>query len=163
MFHFVRSIPFCRPRFIPLVVQGWIVGLSMRDWVERNSGELRAVARPRIAGMDRSFHNYVQRGTLEWSLGETRDVVTNLSFSMRGWLDLRFFRLAAHHIERPLERTSVSVTLRVEALHDAHRGHLRRLLKRLTRCGDRIHMSVHDELRDMVHIESSVFNVMLEY
>jgi hypothetical protein len=31
MFHFLRSMPFHRPKFIPLAVQDWIVGLSMRD------------------------------------------------------------------------------------------------------------------------------------
>jgi radical SAM superfamily enzyme YgiQ (UPF0313 family) len=39
MFHFLRSMPFHRPKFIPLAVQDWIVGLSMRDYVERHYGE----------------------------------------------------------------------------------------------------------------------------
>ena len=167
MFHFMRSLPYWRPRFIPLVVQDWIVGLSMRDYVERNFGgridELRTVARRRIERIDRSFRRYVQRGTLEVSLIEEEDVVSNLSFSVKGWLDRRFFRRAGRHLEKVLEQTTASITLRIDALHDAHGRHLRRLLKRLARHGDRVYIAVHEELRDIVDVDSSVFNVVMEY
>jgi len=167
MFHFLRSIPYHRPGFIPLVVQDWIVGLSMRDYVERHYGEridgIRSVARHRIERIERSFRRYVQRGTLEVSLVEAKDAVTNLSFSMRGWLDRRFFRRAGNHLEKVLQQTTASITLRIEALHDAHRGHLNRLLKRLTRYGDRVYITVHDELKDIIVVDSSIFNVVLEH
>jgi len=68
LFHFLRSIPFAKPRFIPLVVQDWIVGLSMRDYAERNSGErieeIRTVARSRLERTERLLRRYVQRGKL---------------------------------------------------------------------------------------------------
>jgi radical SAM superfamily enzyme YgiQ (UPF0313 family) len=167
MFHFLRSIPFHKPRFIPLVVQDWIVGLSMRDYVERNFGErideLRTVARRRMARMERSFRRYVQRGSLEVSLVETKDAVANLSLSMRGWLDRRFFRRAGRHLEQVLDHTSASITLRIEAFNDAHHRHLQRLLKRLARYGDRVYIAVHDELKDLIDVDSSVFNVVLVY
>jgi radical SAM superfamily enzyme YgiQ (UPF0313 family) len=35
MFHFVRSIPFSRPKLIPLAIGDWVVGLTMRDYVDR--------------------------------------------------------------------------------------------------------------------------------
>jgi hypothetical protein len=166
IFHFLRTIPFGRPKFIPLVVQDWIVGLSMRDFVERHYsdriGELRIVASRRMKRIERSFRRYVQRGTLEVSLVEAKDSVSNLSFSMRGWLDRRFFRRAGHHLEKVLEQTTASITLRIEALHETHRGHLRRLLKRLNRYGDRVYIAVHDELKDIVDVDSSVFNLVLE-
>jgi radical SAM superfamily enzyme YgiQ (UPF0313 family) len=167
MFHFLRSIPYGKPRFIPLVVQDWIVGLSMRDYVERYYGDridgIRSVARHRIERIERSFRRYVQRGALEVSLVEAKDAVSNLSFSMQGWLDRRFFRRAGNHLEKLLQQTTASITLRIEALHDAHRGHLNRLLKRLTRYGDRVHITVHDELKDIIDVDSSIFNVVLEH
>jgi radical SAM superfamily enzyme YgiQ (UPF0313 family) len=166
LFHFVRSIPFGRPRFIQLAVQDWIVGLSMRDYVERNFGEhideLGAAARSRMERIERSFRRYVQRGALEVSLVEAKDAVSNLSVSMRGWLDRRFFRRAGHHFEKVLEHSTASITLRIEALNDAHCRHLRRLLKRLARYGDRVYIAVHDELKDIIDIDSSVFNVVSE-
>jgi N-formylglutamate amidohydrolase len=66
-------------------------------------------------------------------------------------------------MEKVLEHTSASITLRIEALHDTHQRHLRRLLRRLSRHGDRIFIAVHDELRDVVLVDSSVFNLVLEY
>jgi hypothetical protein len=38
-----------------------------------------------------------------------------------------------------------------------------RLLKRLARYGDRGYIAVHEELRDAIDIDSSVFNLVLEY
>ncbi|UCD23300.1 MAG: DUF4070 domain-containing protein, partial [Gemmatimonadota bacterium] len=167
MFHFVRSVPLHRPRFIPLVVQDWIVGLSMRDYIQRHYCEridgLRTGARRRMERIERCFRRYVQRGTLEMSLEEVKDAVSNLSFSLRGRLDRRFFRRAGHHFEKVLEQTTASITLRIDALHHEHHRHMRRLLKRLARFGDRVSIAVHDELKEIVDVDSSVFNLVLEY
>ncbi len=38
IFHFVRSIPFFRPTLIPLAIGDWVVGLTMRDYVDRQFG-----------------------------------------------------------------------------------------------------------------------------
>jgi len=35
MFHFIRSLPFSRPSLIPLAIGDWVVGLTMRDYVNR--------------------------------------------------------------------------------------------------------------------------------
>ncbi len=167
IFYFLRSIPLRKPRFIPLVVQDWIVGLSMRDYVERNLGErldqLRTIAGRRVERAKRSLRHYVKRGALEVSLVDVEDAVPNLSLSMRGLLDRRFFRRAGRHLEKVLEQTTASVTLRVEALHEVHRRHWQRLLKRLARYGDRVYIAVHEELKDVVDVDSSVFNVVMEY
>ncbi len=39
MFHFVRSMPFSRPSLIPLAIGDWVVGLTMRDYVDRQFGQ----------------------------------------------------------------------------------------------------------------------------
>ncbi|HEX9692613.1 MAG TPA: radical SAM protein [Gemmatimonadales bacterium] len=167
LFQFLRSLPIHRPRFIPLAVRDWIVGLSMRDYVERHYGtqvgELGTVARHRMARIERAFRRYVQGGALEVSIVDAKDAVSNLSLSLRGWLDRRFYRRAGSHLEKVLTRTTASITLRVEVLHETHQRHLRRLLKRLARYGDRVYVAVHDELKDKVVVDSSVFRVILEY
>jgi radical SAM superfamily enzyme YgiQ (UPF0313 family) len=38
MFHFLRSIPLSRPQLVPLVIGDWVVGLTMRDYVDRHFG-----------------------------------------------------------------------------------------------------------------------------
>ena len=35
MFHFARSIPFSQPSLIPVAIRDWVVGLTMRDYVDR--------------------------------------------------------------------------------------------------------------------------------
>jgi hypothetical protein len=39
IFHFVRSMPFSRPSLIPLAIGDWVVGLTMKDYVERHFTE----------------------------------------------------------------------------------------------------------------------------
>jgi radical SAM superfamily enzyme YgiQ (UPF0313 family) len=164
IYHFLRSIPFGRPRFIPLVVRDWIVGLSMRDYVERNYGErideLRTVVRRRMQRIEKSLRRYVRKGTVEVSLVEAKDAVSNLSVSLRGWLDRRFFKRAGRHLEEILEHTTASITLRIEALHEAHSVHLDHLLERLRRYGNRVYIAVHEELKDVIEVDSSVFTVV---
>ena len=55
-----------------MVVQDWIVGLSMRDFVERQFNlEFAAVnqlAENYFAKIEKAFHSYLDRGSLEVSL-----------------------------------------------------------------------------------------------
>jgi hypothetical protein len=166
LWHFVRSLPFGNPRCLPIVVQDWIVGLSMRDYVERNlsglTDGLPTAARRRMGRLERSFRRYVQRGSLEVSVRMAKDAVMNLSFSVRGRVDRRFFRRAARHCERMLAQTTALVTLRIDALHDAPRRHWQRMLKRLARYGDRVYISMSDELKETIEVDSCVFHVVLD-
>lgn len=166
MFHFVRSIPFHRPRLIPMALRDWIVGLSMRDYVQRHYSkpisEHRAAARRRLVRMERSLRQYVHRGALEISLEDAKDAVANLSLSLRGWLDRRFFRRAGRDLRKILKHTTTSLTLRIETLHDAQRDHLRHLLKKLARYGDRVSIAVPDELKERFDLDSSVFHLIME-
>jgi hypothetical protein len=75
---------------------------------------------------------------------------------------VEFFENMGTHLENVLKNTSSSVTLRIEDLHETERHHLYRLFKRLSRYGDRIYVAVNEKLRDKVHIDSSVFNLVLE-
>jgi hypothetical protein len=80
---------------------------------------------------------------------------------MKGLLDRDFFSRAAHHLESVLEDTSSSVTLRIEEFHESQIHHLHQLLKRLSRYGDRISIIVHENVRESVHVDSSVFHLVL--
>jgi hypothetical protein len=166
LLHFVRSLPLRRPRLIPLVVRDWILGLSMRDYFDRRYAQTRvpmsARARARVRAIEHAFRRYVQQGSLEVSLEEVKDAAATLSISMKGWLDRRFFTKGARELERLLGETTSSITLRVEALHETQRRHLEHLLDRLARYGDRVHIAVREELRSLVQIDSSVFNLVLD-
>lgn len=171
MFHFLSSVPFLRPTLIPLVVQDWIVGLAMQDYVKRHfiaeQQQASDIATSYLGMIERAFQRYVARGSLEVSLNQVKTVAANLSISfnfsiaLKGWLDRAFYRRAARQLERLLEDTTSSLTLHIEEFHEAQLKYLNRLLKRLARHGDRITISVHENLRDLVPIDSSVFNLLL--
>ncbi|MFQ5890298.1 MAG: radical SAM protein [Gemmatimonadota bacterium] len=166
MFHFCRSIPLSSPRLVPQAIKDWIVGLAMRDYASRHlvghSAPMAKLVDSHVESMKRVLRHYVQQDALEVSLRQVKDAAATVSVRMKGWLDRGFFIRAGHHLERVLRDTASSVTLRIDELHEGQLRHLHRLLRRLSRYGDRIEVAVRDELRDMVEIDSSVFNLVLE-
>jgi hypothetical protein len=52
------------------------------------------------------------------------------------------------------------VTLEIEELAGAQHRHLQRMLKRLSRYGDRMYISVREELREMIEIDWSPFRLV---
>ena len=165
IFHFFRTIPFSKPGQIPLVIQDWIVGLSMRDYIERHFiqefEDVNHLSDSYLGLIEKAFQRYLNLGALEVSFNQVKNAAANLSISMKGWLDSDFYAGAAPHIEKVLKHTTSSVTLHIEEFHDAHLEHLNRFLGRLSRYGDRIHIKVHERVRNMVDIDSSVFNLVL--
>jgi radical SAM superfamily enzyme YgiQ (UPF0313 family) len=166
MFHFFRSLPYFKPKLIPLAIQDWIIGLSMRDYVDRHFvqelEEANRLTHSYLGSIEKAFERYLQHGVLEISLDQVKNAASNLSVSLKGFLDKKFFKRAGRHFEKLLEDTTSSITLHIEELHETHLLHLNRLLKRLSQHGDRITITVHKRLRDMVAIDSSVFNLALE-
>lgn len=166
MFHFVRTIPFFKPRLIPLVIQDWIVGLSMRDYVERHFvqefEETNRLAHRYLRSLERAFQRYLQHGVLEVSLHQVKNAAAHLSISFKGFLDKRFFQHAGRHIEKLLAGTTSSISLHIEELHASHLEYFNRLLERLAQHGDRITVTVHEKLLEAVKIDSSVFNLVLK-
>ena len=77
-------------------------------------------------------------------------------------VDRRFFRRSARHLESVLRDTASSVTLHIDHLHETQLRHLERLLRRLSRYGDRVRITVPERLRDLVQVDSSVFHLTLE-
>lgn len=166
LFHFLRSFPFLRPRLIHIVLQDWIIGLSMRDYVERHFiadfEKFHLDVESYLARIEQAFQRYLHGGSLEVSLEQAKNAVANLSISMKGMVDKAFYRRAGKYLEKVLEDTSSSVTLRIEAFQEVNIKHFNRLLKRLSRHGDRVYIMVHEKLLPLIEIDSSVFNLVLE-
>ncbi len=165
IFHFLRTIPVTTPKLIPIVIQDWIVGLAMRDYVDRNFiqefEKVTNIAQNYLGLIETAFQRYLHHGTLEVSFNQVKNAAANLSISMKGLLDREFFIRATHHIERVLEDTTSSITLHIEEFNETQIKHLNRLLKRLSQHGDRIYISVHEKVQHIVTIDSSVFNLVL--
>lgn len=166
LLHFLRSLPLASPRLLPQAITDWIVGLAMRDYVERRFG---IAMRSRQATASRLFESlqaalavYLKSGKVSVALKDGLAAGPNLSVSLRGWLDGSFFLRMARHLEKLLKRTPSTVTLRIELAHEAEVFHLNRLLRRLAPYGDRIFIHFDAKLRELVRIDSSVFHLILD-
>lgn len=165
-YHFWRSLPLARPQLIPLAIQDWMLGLAMRDYVERHFiQEFEAVqtaARRHVAVIEKVFRQYLQGGSLQISLNQVKNAAADLSISLQGSLDRKFYRKAARHLRKLLRDTAASVTLQIEELQESQLQNLQELLNRLARYGDRITVSIHRSLLQQIKVDSSVFNLILE-
>jgi radical SAM superfamily enzyme YgiQ (UPF0313 family) len=166
LFHFLRSLPLASPRLLPQAITDWIMGLAMRDYVERRFGvameSRRAAALRLFESLQAALAVYLRSGKVIVALKDGPAAGPNLLVSLRGWLDRAFFSRAASHLEKLLKRTPSTITLRIELLPEAEIFHLNRLLRRLAPYGDRIFVHVDAKLRGLVRVDSSVFHLILE-
>jgi radical SAM superfamily enzyme YgiQ (UPF0313 family) len=158
---FLGTVPFLSPGKLPMVISDWITGLSMRTYVQRRfAGEPAAESAVdrRVGALRRAVARYLEAGKvgLTWRPGRL-----HLALSLTGKLDARFFSRTAPRLERLLRNTHSTLTLRIDELHTQHIVHLQRLLARLARHGDRVSIVLHEKLRALVQVDSSVFHLVL--
>jgi hypothetical protein len=159
---FLRSLPWLAPRSFSLVLADWITGLSMAEFVRRHFSAEEQPSRTledRLGAIRRAFAHYLEAGKVSLSVGS--GPAPELAIVLKDLLDGGFFQSAAPRLDRLLEHTRASLTLRIEAFHEHQRAHFDRLLRRLARHGDRIRIEVDETLRALVPIDSSVFNLAL--
>jgi hypothetical protein len=166
VFHFLRSMPYTSPGLVPQAITDWIMGLAMRDYVERRFGvaiESRQAAAARLfESLQAALAGYLRSGKVVLAMKDGPASGLNLSVSFSGWPDRRFFSRTARHLEKLLKRTPSTVTLRIELVNEAELSHLNRLLRRLAPYGDRIFIHFDQKLRELVRIDSSVFHLILD-
>jgi len=164
-FHFVRSMPWSSPAKLPLAIVDWIAGLAMRDYVERHFGALapagRAAFTARVERLRRALRAYVDRGVAWVGFDAASGALPRITVSIGGTLDRAFFARLARHVDHLLVRTPSRLMLRVETLAVADAARLQRLLQRLAPHGDRISIELHERVRRLVHVDSSIFHVVL--
>jgi radical SAM superfamily enzyme YgiQ (UPF0313 family) len=163
---FVRSVPWWRPWLIQSAVANWIVGLSMRDYIDRHFEPVvepaRVAAREYLHRLEKALARYRQAGALDISWADARNAAGTLSLRLHGWLDRGFYVRASRQLEHALRDTRARVSLRVDRLHESHVRHWRRLLRRLARYGDRVEIVLNETLRQRVWVDSSVFTLRFE-
>lgn len=166
LFQFLRSLPLASPRLLPQAITDWIMGLAMRDYVERRFGvavKTRQAAAVRLfESLQAALAAYLRSGKVIVMLKDDPTAGLSLFVSLKGWLDRAFFSRAASPLEKLLKCTPSTVTLRIELLPEAEIFHLNRLLRRLAPYGDRIFVHVDAKLRGLVRVDSSVFHLILE-
>ncbi|MCC6202021.1 MAG: B12-binding domain-containing radical SAM protein [Gammaproteobacteria bacterium] len=163
-FEFLRTVPLTAPCRWPSIIGDWIAGLSIRDYVERkfqpDPARAHRLGHQALAQIRRQCAVALRQGTLQASLALS-ELGAELGLTLRGAVDARFFTSCADRIERMLQRTPATVSVRIEELAANQREHLEGLLRQLARFGDRISIHVSAAMRPLLPIDSSVFNVVL--
>ena len=165
LYHFFHSLPWLAPSKLPQAILDWIAALAMRNYVQRHFSASTARQQAKLLRLcerlQAAIAAYAQRGRAIFSLNAGSILEPRISLSLAGWLDRDFFVRAGQHLERLLKQTPSKVTLCIETLHEQEVRHLQRLLKRLAKYGDRISIVVHDNLQQIVRIDSSIFHLVL--
>ncbi len=161
LYHFLRSLPLFSPAKLPLAIVEWITGLAMRDFAARHFDPpcARKPLESVTAGIRRGIADYLRDGRAALKLRTS--AVPNLSLSLDGWLDRRFFHRMGRHLSRLLAQTPATLTLRIRVLEKTEQRHLEKLLKRLKRYGDRVFIVLDEGLRRTVSIDASAFQLVL--
>jgi hypothetical protein len=163
---FLRSIPLSKPSLIPMVIKDWIIGLAMRDYVDRHFvlefDAVNQLTHNYLKDIEVLFQRYLNLGALEVSVHRLKDTAAHLQLSLKAGLDKKFFIGVSHHLEKVLDDTRSSITLHIEELHEAQLKHFNYLLKKLSRYGDRIHIAISSQMAQVLEIDSSVYNLVFE-
>ncbi|MDX2316167.1 MAG: hypothetical protein QNL90_19035, partial [Gammaproteobacteria bacterium] len=94
--------------------------------------------------------------TLEASLHLSKQG-TQLLITIRGAVDKCFFIRATRRIEKLLECSATTLSLRIESLAAGERRHLMRSLRRLSRYGDRVTVRMSTSVSAVLPVDWSAF------
>jgi len=109
----------------------------------------------------RALRTYVEAGAARIGVDAAAGALPRITVSIAGALDRAFFVRLARHVDRLLAQTPSRLTLRVDVLGAPDARRLSRLLRRLAPHGDRISIELHERMRRLVPVDSSVFHVAL--
>lgn len=164
--YFLRSLPVLRPKLLPVVIQDWILGLAMRDYVDRQFiqefEKSNRVIKRYFQLIKKIFQNQLDRGALDLKVNQVNNAASNLCISIKGRLGKDFFIRIDKPLQKLLKNTTTSITLRVEEFQEVQRKYFNRLLKHLSRYGDRINIILNEKLSNTIEVDSSIFNLVLE-
>jgi len=160
--HFLASLPIFAPSRIPLVISDWIVGLSMREFALHHM----AIQAPKTTTVDRhlaSLRALIGDGIIQKPSSHATNQATgpNLVISLSDLPHRRVLKRAIPRLRRVLKHTRASITLQVDSDQSTQLKQIEHLLKRLARYGDRVFVVVDENLRGIVTVDSSVFNLVL--
>jgi len=148
--HFVRSLPLKRARLLPLAVNDWIAGLSMRRFAERNllrAGKERTLTpEDAFAHLRAALRGWRRKGKVHLALRKSQP---ELAVRITGRLEPRLARALAQQLRAVLERSRTRVVLAVEGRAGAE---LERLSRALARYGDRAGIVLGPGLSDLLRL-----------
>lgn len=157
------STLWCPPRIWSLVITDWVRGLSMRDYAERHFVEAPPKAwRKAGAALGRlraRFADSFVRGDLSAWLQHDDDA-PNLTMTIKGSIDDRFFHVARRRFQNMLRQPHVVLTLRVEYVREHQRELLEEMLERLGRYGERVRVYLDETIRSRIFVDSTRIHLL---
>jgi len=164
-FHFTRSLLGSPPAAWALVINDWVCALSMQDFATRHlrapGNDERNMAQATFDVIRRQCATDLRHRTLEVSLRLSK-TGTQLVITIRGAVKKCFFTRATRRIEKLLECSATTLSLRIESLATDERKHLVRSLRRLHRHGDRITVRMSASARALLPVDWSAFRCDLD-
>jgi radical SAM superfamily enzyme YgiQ (UPF0313 family) len=164
LWHFARSLPWTAPRQMSMFISEWILGLAMRDYVDRHFRDepQSRVHRVRVSALFVRIQNLAAHplSGVRVALSDA-SAMPEVSVRLAGESCTWFVQAAGRHLERLLRATPSSLTLRIDELLEAERETVQRLLSRLARHGDRVVLVLGDNVRRVLAVDSSVFQLRL--
>jgi hypothetical protein len=165
LIHFGRTLASSPPRAWSQVVEDWILGLAMRDYITRHfmtdSARERHLAQRTAALIRRLCAADIRRGMVE-IVSRLGDGGMDLQILLRGYTQRAFSTRTARRLHKLLRRSAATVTLHIEVLRADQQRQLGRLLKRLAPYGDRVSIWIGERARPLAPaIDSSVFHLLL--
>ncbi len=164
VYRFLRTLVSASIPTWPQVITDWIVGLSIRDYVQRHfvvdQAREHRLAQKTAEWLRKCYAVSLRRGLLEITTGLKRGGI-DLQLIIRGHMDQVFPVRAMRRLERLLRRTGSTFTLRIEALGAEQQQQLQELLRRLAPYGQQVSIWTNEQLRPLLSIDSSAFHLHL--
>ena len=165
LYHFARSLPWRAPRSMPDAVADWIMGLSMRDFVDRRFGGAGAEAsvswQSRVARLRSALSPYTGEAKLVVSERAESAGGPLLTLSLNSVHSKQLLARAARHLHALLRHTPSRLLIRIEDIRLADLPRLRRLLRRLARSGDRISIEIGARVQGLLAGDAWAFRQVL--
>jgi radical SAM superfamily enzyme YgiQ (UPF0313 family) len=162
--HFAATLCTASIRAWPLVINDWIAGLAMRDYLlrhfEPDPMKAHRVTLQTARWLLRTWAGGIRLGHLEVTT-EIKKGVSHLYVRVAENVERRFYDKSARRLHKLLRDTASTLTLHVEGLHEAQRRSLQQLLALLAPHGDRVTIWLDEHVRSLLTIDSSRFHVAL--
>ncbi len=162
---FLRSLPWRSPSKIPVAIADWIVGLSMRDYVDRHFGPAEPDSATawdaQIARLGAFITRSRDRARLALTDRGESDGVPVLTLSVHAGRSRRQLARAARHLRALLDATPSKLRLRVIGAREVDVPQLRRMLRQLAAFGDRISIELAETLHQWLAADIRPFELIL--
>jgi hypothetical protein len=154
LYHFARTIPITRPHLVPTMIADWIAGLSMRKFAADHLWP--AVAPDLLEQVREALARYVRQSEV-WVTRHAE--LPSLNIRIGHGFNMAFFHKARPELRKLLTQSQARLTLAIDNLgsDSEYRKELEKLLKRLSRYGDRVAVEISEATRARLGLDLSAF------